>query len=64
MPEKVTYTGATDEQVKWGSCADPRGVLTVGSQYDVERYDVHDWHTKIQLAGVDGWFNSVCFDSQ
>lgn len=62
MPDKVTYTGATDEQVNWGSCTDPRGILTVGAQYEVERYDVHGWHTKVQLAGVPGWFNSVCFE--
>lgn len=57
----VIYTGATDEQVRWGGNADPRGVLTEGQRYRVERTDVRSFHTKVKLVGIDGWFNSVCF---
>lgn len=56
------YTGATDEQVAWGGDTDPRGLLVEGQAYEVEKERVHSWHTKWKLVGVDGWFNSVCFD--
>lgn len=59
---KVIYTGATDAQVNWGGGDDPRGVLVEGQEYEVEHRDVHSWHTKLTLAGVEGRFNSVCFD--
>lgn len=59
---KVVYTGATDAQVNWGSNSDPRGVLEEGREYEVERKEVHSYHTKIKLVGVEGWFNSVCFE--
>ena len=58
----VIYTGATNEQVAWGNCSDPRGVLTEGKAYAVEATDVRSFHTKIKLVGIPGWFNSVCFD--
>jgi hypothetical protein len=53
-----------DEQVKWGYNSDPRGVLTVGEVYEVERVEVHSWHTKIFLVGVDcgRGFNKVSFE--
>lgn len=59
---KVQYLGATDQQVQWGGCSDPRGVLTDGMLYEVERSEVHSWHTKLFLNGYPGMgFNSVCF---
>lgn len=60
---RVIFTGATDEQIRWGSNDDPRDILSVGVSYEVERQEVHSWHTKIKLKGIDGWFNSVCFKS-
>ena len=59
---KVTYTGANDSQVIWGGCDDPRGILVEGQSYEVEKRDVHSWHTKLKLVGIEGRFNSVCFD--
>lgn len=61
MSEKVTYTGATDAQVNWGSCDDPRHLLVEGNEYEIEDRRVHSWHTKLKLRNVPGWFNSVCF---
>jgi len=58
----LVYTGATDAQVRWGGNSDPGGVLIEGRVYTVEHTDVHTWHTKIKLVGIDGWFNSVCFE--
>jgi hypothetical protein len=61
MMRTVKFTGCSDEQVRWGGNDDPRGVLTEGETYEVEKTEVHSWHTKTKLKGVDGWFNSVCF---
>lgn len=62
-PNKVIYTGATDQQVHWGGGDDPRGLLQEGKVYEVTKREVHSWHTKIQLKEYPGKkFNSVCFD--
>ena len=60
---KVIYAGTTDEQVRWGGNDDPRGVLVEGTEYELERSEVHSWHTKFHLKEFPGMvFNSVCFD--
>ena len=51
--KKMRYTGATDAQVNFGNCDDPRGLLSEGTVYDVDGVDVHSWHTKIKLSGVE-----------
>lgn len=56
------YIGCDDSQVAWGNNNDPRGLLEVGVEYEVEKKEIHSWHTKIKLAGIDGMFNSVCFE--
>jgi len=62
MAKRVRFIGASDEQVRWGSNDDPRGILKVGAVYEVARRDVHSWHTKLELVGFPGKrFNSVCF---
>ena len=55
---KVRYIGASDEQVAWEN-DDPRGLLETGDVYEVE---VHSWHTRYHLKGIDGRFNAVCFE--
>lgn len=62
MSEKLIYTGCSDAQVSFGGHDDPRGVLIEGQAYEVERREVHSWHTKITLKGIPGRFNSVCFE--
>lgn len=59
---KVRYIGASDAQVLWGNCDDPRDVLVEGEVYEVEDREAHTWHTKLSLVGVEGQFNSVCFE--
>lgn len=60
---KVTYRDCSQEQASWGSCADPRGILEPGKAYEVERMQVHSWHTKVFLTDFPGQgFNSCCFD--
>jgi len=58
---QVIFTGASDEQVAWGSNDDPRPLLTVGEKYIIESVDVHKWHTKVTLVGIEGRFNDVSF---
>lgn len=60
---KATYKGASDEQVHFGNCVDPRGILMEGQTYEVAKRVEHNWHTKIYLVGwPELGFNSVCFD--
>jgi hypothetical protein len=59
--DKIVFISATDDQVRWGSNDDPRKVLDTGRVYEIESVEVHHWHTKIKLVGVEGRFNSVNF---
>lgn len=60
---KVRYIGTCDEQVKWGSNDDPRGLLTEGDVYTVNSVEVHSWHTKITLREFPELkFNCVSFE--
>lgn len=60
--DKVKFTGCSKEQQKWGNNTDPTDKLVVGSEYTISDIEIHSWHTKITLEGIDGRFNSVCFD--
>lgn len=60
--DQVKYLGHTEEQVRWGSNDNPKGLLFEGDVYYVERVEIHSWHTKLYLRGVYGKFNSVCFE--
>lgn len=58
----VKYEGASDSQVNWGSCDDPRGLLQEGTEYELDHEEVHSFHTKYILSEYpDKKFNSVCF---
>ncbi|MBC8436973.1 hypothetical protein H8D85_01470 [bacterium] len=59
--DKVRYTNATDDQVNWGDNDDPRESLQLNHDYIIRAVDVHSWHTKIQLRGIKGTFNSTHF---
>lgn len=59
---KVKFIGTSDAQVNWGGCDDPRAVLKEGETYAVESTEVHSWHTKVSLIGVDGKFPSAAFE--
>ncbi len=60
--DRVKFTGCTKEQQRWGNNDDPTGKLVVGSEYIIAAFKEHSLHTKINLEGIDGQFNSVCFD--
>ena len=58
----ITYLGCTEGQIRYGGHNDPRPLLRVGEEYEIVSCEVHSWHTKIELDGIDGRFNSTCFD--
>jgi hypothetical protein len=60
--DQVKYLGSTENQVRWGSNDNPKGLLFEGDVYYVERVEIHSQHTKLYLRGVRGKFNSVCFE--
>ena len=59
----VKFTGCTREQVMWGNNTDPENLLVPGGIYYVEQMIVKSSHSKLILRGVQGKFNSVCFES-
>ena len=60
--DHVKFLGCSREQIAWGRNDDPNPHLFVGDTYYVEHVYVHSQHTKIELRGVKGKFNSVCFE--
>jgi len=57
----VKFTGCSIEQIRWGNNDDPC-MLVIGQSYQIEKVHQHTWHTKLTLRGIDGKFNSVCFE--
>jgi hypothetical protein len=60
--DHVRFLGCSNEQINWGTNDNPNKILFVGDIYYVEHVYVHSQHTKIELRGVWGKFNSVCFE--
>lgn len=58
----VKFIGCSKEQIQWGNNDDPNPILFINNFYYVEHVEVHSQHTKIELRGVKGKFNSVCFE--
>lgn len=58
------FIGSTQEQVAWGSNADPEAEgIKPGVLYDVVEIEVHSWHTKLEIVGFPGKkFNSASFE--
>lgn len=60
---RVKFLGEVSEsQINWGGHTDPRGLLEKDKEYDVDDIEVHSWHTRIYLKGINGYFNSVWFE--
>ena len=58
----VKFIGCSKEQIAWGNNNDPNPILFVNNEYQVEKIEIHTWHTKLSLYGISGKFNSVCFE--
>lgn len=59
---KVRFLGCSVPQTNWGGNDSPTDKLMYGHEYIISDIEVHSWHTKISLMGIEGKFNSVCFD--
>ncbi len=58
--DEVTFIGGTKEQRNWGGC-DPAYHLNEGVTYTVTNVEIKSQHTRIELKGFQGCFNSVLF---
>jgi hypothetical protein len=58
----VKFVGCTKEQINWGNNTDPNDLLVHGGIYFVQQMIIKSSHTKLILRGVEGKFNSVCFE--
>lgn len=58
--DNVRYLGYTQEQVRWGNNDCPY-MLILDRIYEISDVEVHRQHTKVQLKGILGKFNSVHF---
>ena len=63
--KKLRFNGVDcKEQISWGGHVDPKGLLVKGKTYDLDRYEVHSYHTKTFLKEFPGKsFNSVWFEA-
>ena len=59
--DTVKFIGGTKEQRNWGG-ADPAYHLIVDCNYTVTSVDVRSQHTRIEVKGIQGAFNSVLFE--
>jgi hypothetical protein len=58
--DNVRYLGCTKEQIAWGGNDNPY-MLILDRIYEIVDVKVHRQHTKVQLKGIIGKFNSVHF---
>ena len=58
--DNVRFLGWTKEQVNWGNNDTPY-MLFRDRVYTITDVDIHRQHTKVQIKGVVGRFNSVHF---
>ncbi len=67
-PEKIVagdlvrFLGCSEEQVRWGDNDDPNPILLLGTVYHIREVETHSCYTKVSLEGIQGRFNSVCFE--
>lgn len=60
--KRYKFKGCSEIQKSWGNYTGDITELVVGREYKVINIEVHSWHTKIYLEGLEGSFNSVCFE--
>ena len=59
--DHVLFRGGTKAQRRWGG-GDPGYHLIIGCRYTVTKVDIRSQHTRLDLKGILGSFNSVLFD--
>jgi len=60
--DKVKFIGCSESQIRWGTNDDPKDKLIIEEIYIIDEVEIHSWHTKVELVGIKGSFNSVCFE--
>ena len=60
--DMATYLGCSDDQVSYGGHNDPRGILIEGKIYEIEDLVIESYVSRMMLKGIEGSFNSVCFE--
>lgn len=60
--DNVRFIGCSEAQHKWGNHSGDPAALEVGRIYKIHSLEEHSCHTKYYLNGVQGSFNSVCFE--
>jgi hypothetical protein len=60
--KQAIFKGSSEEQERWGSYTGNHKKLVVGKEYTIIKEEVHTWHTKVFLEGIEGSFNSACFE--
>jgi hypothetical protein len=58
--DQVTFIGGSKEQRQWGGC-NPAYHLIVDVKYTVTNVEIRSQHTRVELKGINGAFNSVLF---
>jgi hypothetical protein len=54
----------TDENVQsFGCCQGKLSQLSIGEIYKIRDIEVHSWHTKFYLEGIDSDFNEALFEA-
>lgn len=59
---KVKFISSNKSQVEWGNNDDPDLFLSKEQIYEIEKVEIHSYHTKLYLKGIKGKFNSVSFE--
>lgn len=63
MNRLVRFIGTDPDQIRFGKNDDPRGLLIVGKEYELDHAEIYHWHTQFTLKDFpDKKFNSVCFE--
>lgn len=60
--QMVRFIGCDQTQIVFGGNDNPNPLLKIGEIYELSDVEVHSWNTKIQIKGIKGKFNSVCFE--
>ena len=59
--QKVIFKGGSEAQRKWGG-ANPGYHLDENVTYTITNVEVRSQHTRLELEGIEGAFNSVLFE--
>lgn len=60
--DKVKCDNVDPRVQRYGYSNGDLGLLEIGKEYTVTLVEPHSWHTKIELEGVKGQFNSCLFE--